>query len=189
MSRFSINRPKNRENGLAALLIMLVVAGLVSIAAQMVAFVGNPQAITYADNGLGRSGTRDAVESDPPGNNGTVKIHEGDTEAEPIRRNEPHVCTFHLHGFNFDDESSGEWRIVEWPPTGDGNTVVASGSWGPAAEGEWRTPVMSLPDGHYKLYWQQTDPEAPGGEKHKVFWVECAVATETPNATNTVVAA
>lgn len=126
------------------------------------------------------AGPRAAAE-DPPGNNGTVKVHDGDSEAEPIKRNEPHVgCTFHIHGFNFDASSSGTWNIQSWPPTGD-RSVIASGSWGPAdGEGDWRTAVMSLPGGdheqgaHYKLNVDQTTPPTPGGEKHKVFWVECA---------------
>lgn len=120
--------------------------------------------------------------ADPPGFNGTVKIHDGNSEAEPIRRNEPHVgCNFHIHGFNFDGSSSGTWNIQSWPPTGD-RSVVLSGDWGPAdSTGEWRTGLLSLSDGHYKLNWDQTSPQAPGAEKHKVFWVECqAAAGESP---------
>lgn len=110
--------------------------------------------------------------ADPPGFNGTVKIHEGATEAEPVMRNEPHVCTFHIHGFNFDAAAVGTWRIEGWPPTGGPTT---SGSWGPAnTSGEWRSGVMTLPDGHYKLFFDQTAPAAPGGTKQKVFWVDCA---------------
>ena len=115
-----------------------------------------------------------AYADDPHGFNGTVKIHDGATEHDPVMENDPHVCTFHIHGFNFDGASTGWWTITAWPPTGDGSTVVSQGNWGPAsASGEWRTGVMTLPDGHYKLAWDQTRPAAPGGEKHKVFWVEC----------------
>jgi len=115
-----------------------------------------------------------ALADDPPGFNGTIKVHAGDTEEEPIRANEPHPgCTFHIHGFNFDGDTDGTWRIVEWSPTGDKTTVSASGTWSADGDGDWRTDVMSLDSGHYKVSADQTSPAAPGGEKHKVFWVEC----------------
>ncbi len=94
--------------------------------------------------------------------------------SDPVERNEPHVCTFHVHGLNFDAASTGTWSI-----SGQGGGNVAGsgsshGTWGPAsASGEWRTSVMTLPSGHYELSVEQTTPAAPGGEKHKVFWVEC----------------
>ncbi|MCV0404502.1 MAG: hypothetical protein K5924_12480 [Chloroflexi bacterium] len=128
------------------------------------------------------------VLADAPGNNGTVKIHEGSTEDEPIVNNEPHVCTFHLHFFFGDEVQSGDWWIESWPPTGD-MTEVLSGSYD-ATGGEDRDPdetsdpdVHSLPDGHYKLYWEGA--ENPGGQleiKHKVFWVACEPAgSESPS--------
>jgi len=60
--------------------------------------------------------------NNPPGFNGTVKIHEEPGEAEPIMKNEPHVCVFHIHGFNFDSQSSGWWRmtrLAKSPPRRD----------------------------------------------------------------------
>ncbi len=39
--------------------------------------------------------------ADPPGFNGFVKIHEGNTGSEQLVDNEPQVCTFHVHGFKF----------------------------------------------------------------------------------------
>lgn len=96
---------------------------------------------------------------------GTVKVH----GTEVGNRNEPHVCTFHVHGT---DITSGTWTITSWPPTGD-KTVVASGS-GPVS-GD-----ISLPNGHYRL-----DYENPG--KHKMFWVECdADVQPTPVPSNAV---
>ncbi len=48
---------------------------------------------------------------DAPSANGTVKIHDDEPEPDPEIRNQPHVCGFHVHGFNFDDgqnpQSSG----------------------------------------------------------------------------------
>ena len=122
----------------------------------------------------------------PNGFNGTVKIHEEPGEAEPIRQNEPHVCNFHIHGFNFDASATGWWRIDGWAPDpGKSTGTVMAENWGPAdANGDWRTHPMTLHDGHYKLFWDQTTPQAPGGQKHKVFWVECNAGTTT-GGTNT----
>lgn len=115
----------------------------------------------------------------PGGNNGTVKIHEGATETEPIVRNEPHVCTFHLHFFFADPSQSGSWEIQTWSP-GDSGTVALSGSYDTTGDGEDRQPAtdaFSLPDGHYKLFWQGRNEQ---NVKHKVFWVECpAVPAES----------
>lgn len=108
------------------------------------------------------------------GNNGTVKIHEGSTETEPIVRNEPHVCTFHLHFFFADPFEAGTWEIQEWSP-GDKGTVVLSGTYDTNGDGEDRDPetgVHELPDGHYKLFWDG-DQDSLKHDKHKVFWVDC----------------
>jgi hypothetical protein len=104
------------------------------------------------------------------GNNGTLKIHE-DQEPRPEIRNQPHVCTFHLHGFHFDDNSTGQWHIDKHAPTGSGE--VRTGDWSADVVGTWRTAQMSLPPGHYKAYAKQMNPSTPGGWKQKVFWVEC----------------
>jgi hypothetical protein len=86
--------------------------------------------------------------------------------------NEPHVCLFHIHGFNFDAGARGTWHIEAWSPT-SGGTGIGTTNWGPAnAAGEWQTGVIDLDPGHDKLFWNQMQPPAPGGDKHKVFWVE-----------------
>src|SRR6266446_10434556 len=94
-----------------------------------------------------------ALANDTPGNNGTVKIHEGASEnANGEVRNEPHVCTFHLHFYFADPEQSGTWEIQEWAPTGTKGTVVLSGTYDTAGDGEDRQPeegVYTLPNGHY----------------------------------------
>jgi len=129
--------------------------------------------------------------ADPGGNNGDVKIHETGT-AVADQRNEPHVCTFYIDGFNFDGGSSGTWHIEVWAPTGSG--TVLSGTCGLAdAEGNWHSAtISSLGPGHYKLFFKQTNPATPGDDKHKVFWVECAAlsgpttgGTETGGTTTT----
>ena len=116
-----------------------------------------------------------ATSTDAPGNNGTVKIHQGGTETEPIVHNEPHVCTFHLHFFFADPFQAGTWEIQEWSP-GDMGTVVLSGTYDTNGDGEDRDPdepgVYTLPDGHYKLFWDG-DLDTLKHDKHKVFWVDC----------------
>jgi hypothetical protein len=123
-----------------------------------------------------------AAKPNAPGNNGTLKVHE-DQEPSPEIKNQPHVCTFHLHGFHFDDNSSGSWWIKSWPPTGD-RSVVKSGGFSADGTGEWRTAQMSLPNGHYKAYAKQENEPTPGGDKQKVFWVRCAATTTTASATS-----
>jgi hypothetical protein len=123
-----------------------------------------------------------ALANDTPGNNGTVKIHEGNTEKEPGEvRNEPHVCTFHLHFYFADPEQAGTWEIQEWAPTGTKGTVVKSGTYDTAGDGEDRQPpapdVYTLPDGHYKLFW---DGDTDKHDKMKVFWVDCPAPEKTP---------
>lgn len=115
-----------------------------------------------------------AAYADPPGNNGTIKIHDSQ-EKEPVEMdNEPHPgCVFHIHGFNFDANSSGTWHIDSWPPTGN-KTQVMSGTWTANASGEWRTAdISTLASGHYKAFAKQTKPATPGDDKQKVFWVKC----------------
>jgi uncharacterized protein (DUF2141 family) len=109
---------------------------------------------------------------DPAGNNGTVKVHEEPGEAEPIVRNEPHVgCAFHFHFFFADAGQEGMYWVQSWPPTGDMTTVMGPKPYGPTdANGEWRTEPLTLPSGHYKLFWQGRNDQ---NIKHKVFWVEC----------------
>ena len=124
---------------------------------------------------------------DTTGNNGTVKIHDGAGEPSPSEvRNEPHVCTFHLHFYFADPVQAGSWEIQEWAPTGQKGTVVMTGTYDTAGDGEDRQPeqgAYSLPDGHYKLFW---DGDTGKHDKMKVFWVDCAPSTpQTPAPTGT----
>jgi len=131
-----------------------------------------------------------AAQPEVPGNNGTVKIHEGAGEPASEMRNEPHVCTFHLHFFGADGGDSGEWEIQVWSP-GDKGPVALDGDYEYAANGEDRVPnddAFELDPGHYKLFWDG-DQDTNKHDKHKVFWVECeagqgpAEATPTPTPT------
>jgi hypothetical protein len=128
-----------------------------------------------------------ALSNDTPGNNGTVKIHEDDTENDPGEvRNEPHVCTFHLHFYFSDPEQAGTWEIQEWSP-GDKGTVVLSGTYDTQGDGEDREPdqgVYTLDPGHYKLFWDG-DLDTVKHDKMKVFWVDCETTTTTTETTTT----
>lgn len=104
----------------------------------------------------------------PPGDNGTVKIHEATTD-EALHQNEPHVCTFYLDAFGFDAVQDVDWHIEAWAPTKGG--TVKSGEITLDAEGHGRTEDLSLPDGHYKLFWNFEGEN--GSAKHKVFWTDC----------------
>jgi LPXTG-motif cell wall-anchored protein len=113
-----------------------------------------------------------SADPNAPGNNGTIKIHESPGEREPAMANDPHVCLFHIHGFKFDNNSTGEAWIESWPPTGD-RSQVWQGTWSAGSTGEWRTGDIQLANGHYKAYAKQMNEPTPGGDKQKVFWVEC----------------
>ena len=122
-----------------------------------------------------------AAHPDTPGNNGTVKIHDGAGEPSPEVRNQPHVCTFHLHFFFADPEQSGAWEIQEWSP-GDKGVVVMTGTYDTVGDGDDRQPepgAYKLPDGHYKLFW---DGDTGKHDKMKVFWVRCAPTTQPVTA-------
>jgi hypothetical protein len=125
-----------------------------------------------------------ASATDAPGDNGTVKIHDART-GEELRKNEPHVCTFYLDAFGFDSVQEVDWHIEAWAPTaGVKGETVKTGSLTLGADGHGRTDDLSLPDGHYKLFWN-FDGEH-GKAKHKVFWTDCSNDTEpgggTPSA-------
>ncbi|MGW2746151.1 hypothetical protein [Streptomyces sp. NPDC001450] len=113
-----------------------------------------------------------AAHASAPGDNGTVKIHDAKT-GEELRRNEPHVCTFYLDAFGFDGVQQVGWHIEVWAPTAaPKGATVKSGALTLDADGHGRSEDLSLPDGHYKLFWNFEGEK--GAAKHKVFWTDCA---------------
>ncbi|MGI5369460.1 LPXTG cell wall anchor domain-containing protein [Streptomyces iakyrus] len=121
-----------------------------------------------------------AAQASPPGDNGTVKIHDAST-GEELRRNEPHVCTFYLDAFGFDGGQEVDWHIDALPPSENKGETVKSGALTLDAEGHGRSADLSLPDGHYKLFW--TFEGEKGSAKHKVFWTDCEDEQEPGGAT------
>jgi hypothetical protein len=112
-----------------------------------------------------------AAHAAPPGDNGDVKIHESSTD-EHDERNQPHVCSFYLDAFHFDGGQQVDWRIEVWAPTGGTKgATVKSGALSLDGDGHGRTADMTLPDGHYKLFWNFVGET--GSAKHKVFWTDC----------------
>ncbi|MEU3461191.1 hypothetical protein ABZ721_14700 [Streptomyces sp. NPDC006733] len=119
----------------------------------------------------------------PPGDNGTIKIHDAKT-GEELVKNEPHVCTFYLDAFFFDGQQQAAWKIVEIPPTGK-NQEAKTGAIALDGKGHGRTEDLSLPNGHYKLSW--TFDGEHGKAKQKVFWTDCknGGSTGTPTGGTT----
>ncbi|MFI6421352.1 LPXTG cell wall anchor domain-containing protein [Streptomyces sp. NPDC050842] len=117
----------------------------------------------------------------PKGDNGTVKIHDANTDEE-IKANEPKVCTFYLDAFHFDAQQKATWRIEAWSNNDqEKGTEVKDGSLTLDAEGHGRTEDLTLADGQYKLFWNFEGEN--GKAKHKVFKVDCpdeTPGTETP---------
>ncbi|MEU9573095.1 LPXTG cell wall anchor domain-containing protein [Streptomyces massasporeus] len=121
-----------------------------------------------------------AAHATPPGDNGTVKIHDAST-GEELRRNEPHVCAFYLDAFGFDGGQRVDWRIDAIPPSENKGETVESGALTLDAQGHGRSEDLSLPDGHYKLFWKFEGEK--GSAKHKVFWTDCEDEREPGGAT------
>jgi LPXTG-motif cell wall-anchored protein len=122
-----------------------------------------------------------AAYATPPGDNGTVKIHDAET-GEELRKNEPRVCAFYLDAFGFDDGQQVTWQITEMPPTGTKGVEAESGALTLDVDGHGRTQDLSLPDGHYKLTW--TFDGEHGQAKQKVFWSDCGDEDEDNNSNN-----
>ena len=117
-----------------------------------------------------------------PGDNGTVKVHDSSTAVTDHQNDPQDVCQFYLDGFGFDGAQSVTWYIDSWPPTGNG-TEVLNGSLTMGADGDGYTANQSLPNGHYKLFWNFTGEN--GAAKQKVFWVKCPGATPAPTTPTT----
>jgi len=119
-------------------------------------------------NGGGNGGGNDGS---PNGANGTVKIHDWPEHKNSSEMaNDPKVCQFEIHGFNFDaGESEGWWIQAHKWGNGDRSKAVLSGSYTANGDGDWTSGPHSLADGHYKLFVEMEH----GTLKHKVFKVDC----------------
>lgn len=138
-----------------------------------------------------------AAESDPPGNNGTVKIDGVEFDSHPD--NQPHVgCTFQVDFYGFDEGVGNATVTFELqPPTDTGRTLtVTSGDLTPDigedpagggtdvdAQETYTLAFTGAPDPQqgYHIMLTVNAPGSQGSDiKHKTFWVEACAPTPTP---------
>jgi hypothetical protein len=122
-----------------------------------------------------------ALASAAPGDNGTVKIHDPNTD-EQDNRNEPHVCEFQIVASNFDAVQDVDWKILTQGGR-NGGQLVEEGSIVLDGEGAGSTEVIGLENGHYRLNWT-FEGQKSNSAKHKVFWVECDEEQPTEEPTD-----
>ncbi|HEY3506222.1 MAG TPA: hypothetical protein VGN37_25970 [Actinocatenispora sp.] len=125
-------------------------------------------ALWLAGSVLGVSGAANAA----PGDNGDVKIHASGTPVDD-ERDEPKACVFYLDAFHFDGVQQVTWHIDQQPPTG--TSQVSQGTITLDPDGHGYTSDMTLPPGHYKLFWTWAGQR--GASKSTVFTVDCASPT------------
>ena len=116
-----------------------------------------------------------------------MKLHDGAAEPNPVTRDDPHVCRFHVHAVDFDAGQTLTFEVMAWSPSGQGATML-TGMITADADGAGRAPVAgaySLPDGHYKLIVHT----GAGGDKQKVFWVRCATTKASTTSASATTAA
>lgn len=112
------------------------------------------------------------ADEEPPGNRGTVKVHETGTPDDD-RREEPKFCDFRIVGFGFPEDAElavhieGHGGPNAGPDTFDATVTSAQLS----DAGDWAIDGPTLADGMYKLFVENTT--APGGAKQKVFEIDC----------------
>src|SRR4051794_23870244 len=162
-----------------------------SSAAALALVVALPSAALASDKG--------SDGHNPPGNNGTIKIDYA-APADSGHANRPHPgCAFQLRMFGFDDDQYGSITFTGQAPTklgtlltqqhvllsddaaGGGKDVDAVYSYTAQQLGLIGKP-QAKQGWHVKV---AVDAEnAPGGAKHKVFWLHCA-ETAAPSSTTT----
>src|SRR3954469_17166579 len=153
------------------------------------------------NGGSGGSGGSGTDGHNPPGNNGTVFIHDVAGDFSP--HNVPHVgCTFYADLFGFDNAQQVTVSFAGQAPTGMGTAL--GGSWtgtvstddagGAGNDFDLELPfsadtlgVTSLGAPHPKQGYHvkmTVLTNEPGGKKSKVFWIApCAESPDTPDTT------
>lgn len=142
--------------------------------------------------------------SNPPGNNGTVKIHNLPLDSRP--HNQPHVdCPFTVTFFGFDTGDVAHVLFTAWSPTGKGKTLLTdtvfigaddnSGGGSQAGFDGEKTYTLNF-DGiaphpqqgfHVKLKVTVTSPgsKTPKFNKYKVFWAQPCESSSSSSTTTT----
>jgi hypothetical protein len=168
----------------------------------LIAAAGISGALALAGSAAAGAQSTSAGGDQPPGNNGTIKIHRTDTD-QTDHANEPHVgCEFNVEFFGFDGyANSSEMSFSLWSPTQPDEPVlytrhvdltvdnrVNGAEWDheetfTAAQiiGTNAVEPQAQQGYHVKLT-VETDDSAPQGAtvKHKVFWMQpCETSTST----------
>jgi hypothetical protein len=179
---------------------------LSSSAAALALLLAAPSAALADDHGKGgdhgKSGdhasqAKDEDGHNPPGNNGTIKI-DYPAPADSGHANRPHPgCAFQLRMFNFDDDQYGTITFVGQAPTKLGTLLTQTHmllSDDAAGGGQDVDSVYSytaqqlglIGKPQAKQGWHikvSVDADnAPGGAKHKVFWLNCPTTTAPTTA-------
>jgi hypothetical protein len=153
----------------------LVVASLLALA-----LVG-PSAISVAATG------------GPPGNNGTIKIHELGTPSG-TESSDPKVCVFNVEGYGFEVGQRGYLMFTVQGGDSPRGTNSGPHSFGPTTgsakhRSYYETEYFRLQPGHYKatLYGRSGDTInlKDVKAKSKVFKVQCEIQGPTPTPTPT----
>jgi hypothetical protein len=145
---------------------------------------------------IGGVSAQGVAAADPPGNNGTIKIHELGTPSG-TESNDPKVCVFNVEGYGFDVGQRGYLMFTVQGGDSPRGTNSGPHNFGPTQASArhrsyYETEYFELDDGHYKatLYGKFGDQVnfRDVKAKSKVFKVQCEEAqgpTPTPTPTPT----
>jgi hypothetical protein len=166
----------------------------------LVAALAGFVACSAPKDGEASSRAQSAAQSDPPGNNGTVKIQEAGATDE-IPDNDPHVgCVFTIEYRGFDEGApNGTWTLSAQPPSGTTtitgpNTVFIGEDAAGGANDLDATVTVRMADydlsGLYEHptqgYHLKLEAHADGSQgadtKFKVFWVKGCNPPPPPDA-------
>jgi hypothetical protein len=154
-----------------------------------------------ADPGNGQGNTNSSSDDghNPPGNNGTVFIHDVAGDEHP--HNVPHVsCTFYADFFGFDKNQQVTVSFTGQAPTGAGTQL--GGTWGPDVisttdaggagsdfdhelqftADELGVSALGAPAAQGYHVRMTVATGEPGGKKTKVFWIEPCTSTQSAAA-------
>jgi hypothetical protein len=146
--------------------------------------------------------------SNPPGNNGTVKIHDMLLDNSSSNKPHPEACPFTVAFFGFDKGDVAKVTFEAWPPTPKGESEVLltdtvnigaddnSGGGSPAGFDGDKAYELDFGDiepqpqqgFHVKLTVEVTSPDSttPKFNKYKVFWAQpCQESAGTTSTTST----
>jgi len=163
---------------------------------------GNGNSSHSSNSGNGNTtGSGGSSGHNPPGNNGTVFIH--DVAGDHSPHNVPHVgCTFYVDFFGFDSGQVLSTHFVGQAPTGK-DVPLPDGDWtgtmpnnntsGAGNDFDWEQPftldtsVLGAPQPQQGYHVKLTvSTGEPGGVKHKVFWIApCQSSTSSSTTSST----